>query len=239
MRGLSKFNVSLETLRAVNHAAYRVASLFVNLESVEQGALNSRLIEYPFVLRKLYGTAPGRVLDVGCTDMGNVLAPILATLGWTVHGIDIRGWRFSHPNFHLVIGDASRCIPFADGSFDWVYAVSSIEHFGLPGRYGVKEGDVEADFNAMSEIQRVLKPEGHLLLTIPYGAGGSANPLGRTYDRERLSRLLTRWAVQEQCYWRLDGAGVWHQVPDEEAGRTAAPGLAIALLDVVNGEGYG
>ncbi len=223
-------------LRAVNHAAYRIASLFVNLENVEQGALNSRLIEYPFVMRKLYGTAPGRVLDVGCTDMGNILAPVLATLGWTVHGIDVRGWRFSHPNFHLVIGDASRCIPFADGSFDYVYAVSSIEHFGVPGRYGVRGKDTEADFNAAREIHRVLKLGGHFLLTLPYGTGGDANPLGRIYDRARLRRLLAGWAVQEQCYWRLDGTGTWHQVHEEEAGRTVAPGgVAIALLDVVNG----
>ncbi len=92
----------------------------------------------------------------------------------------------------------------------------------------------------MREIRRVLRPKGHLLLTIPYGRPGGANPLGRTYDRQRLHRLLTGWVVEEEWYWRLDTAGVWHQVPEEEAGHTVAPGgLAIALLDVVNGERSG
>jgi hypothetical protein len=50
--------------------------------------------------------------------------------------------------------------------------------------------------------------------------------------------MLKGWVVQEQCYWRLDGAGVWHQASENEAGRTVAPGgVAIALVDVVKCEG--
>jgi SAM-dependent methyltransferase len=235
MNGLAlpKLNLGLETMRALNRAAYRVMGLFVNLEAAEKATLNSRLIEYPFVIRKLYGLPPGQALDVGCADGGNVLAPILASLGWQVYGIDIREFRLPYPSFHFVRADMAKGTEFSDGFFDCVYAVSSIEHFGLAGRYGVKEDDSQADFKAVRETKRVLKPGAPFLLTVPYGSGGVVRPSERVYGRGRLSQLLADWSIRDEAYWYLDNAGDWHEVSEEEAGRTRTPGgVAIALLEL-------
>lgn len=233
---LPKLNVSLETMRALHRLAFRVAGLLVNLEAVERGTINSRLIEYPFVIGRLAGLTPGRVLDVGCADGGNVVAPTLAALGWEVWGIDIRDFSLPWKNFRFVKGDMARGTPFADAFFDGVYAVSSIEHFGLAGRYGIREDDPEADFKAVREIGRTLKPGAPFLLTVPYGRGGIVRPAERVYSRRRLRRLLEGWTVREEAYWYLDGSGEWYQVSEEEAGRTKTPGgVAIALLELSRG----
>jgi SAM-dependent methyltransferase len=230
-----KLNLSVEALRTMYRMAYRVMGWFVNLEAVEDGLLSSRFIEYPFVVQRLDGLPRGRVLDVGCTDAGNFLAPTLASLGWQVYGIDIRDWGFSHPNFHFVKGDISRRTDFADDFFDCVYAVSTIEHLGLTGRYGVTQEDPEADFRAVREIRRILKPDGRFMPTLPYGRGGVVRPVERVYCRERLNRLLAHWTVEEQQYWYLDNGGRWREVSEEVAGRTRAPGgVAVALLEAAN-----
>lgn len=233
-RTLPKLNLSLETMRAMYRVAYRVMGWFVNLEAVEEALLSSRLIEYPFIIQKLDGLPRGNVLDVGCTDGSNLVAPTLAAIGWQVHGIDIREFRLRHPNFHFTRGDIRRS-PFPDDFFDCVYAVSSVEHIGLAGRYGVKADDPEGDFKAVQEVERMVKPDGLFLLTVPYGTGGIVRPSERVYDRDRLQRLLSGWSVREAVYWYLDSRGDWHQVEEEIAGRTRTPGgVCVALLELAN-----
>ncbi len=235
---ISRPKIGLETLRTLFRFGFRVAAIFVNLDAVEQGLLNSRLIEYPFVIRRLSETPVGSVLDVGCTDGGNVVAPTLAELGWQVYGSDIREWRYTHPNFHFELGDISRGMRFADDFFDCAYAISSIEHFGLSGRYGVTELDPEAPYRAVREIARILKPGGRFLLTIPYGSGGVVSPAERVFSRETLGRLIDGWSVQELQFWYLDGEGNWSSVSEAQAGQTRTPGgVCVAMLDLENAKG--
>lgn len=231
--GLPKLNPGLETMRAGYRLGQRVAGLFVNLNAVEQGVLNSRMLEYPFVIAKLDGCQRGRVLDVGCTDGGNLVAPILASLGWEVYGVDTRHFGFRHPNFRFVHEDV-REMSFPDDFFDCAYAISTLEHVGLAGRYAVRVDDPDGDFRAVAEVRRVVRPGGRFLLTVPYGRGGVVRPMERVYSRERLRRLLARWAREDERYWYLDNAGEWHEVSEETAARTRTPGgVAIAMLELV------
>jgi SAM-dependent methyltransferase len=234
MRSFRKIKINLETLRAVYHLVYRVAGWFIDLDVTERGLLNSRLIEYPFVLERLVPLSPGTVLDVGCADGANFLAPTLATLGWKVYGIDTRSFKLTHPNFHFVIGDI-RAAEFPDDFFDCAYAVSTLEHVGLAGRYGVRRDDGDGDLRAVKEIRRVLKPGGIFLFTVPYGLGGVIRPFERVYSRARLQELVDNWAVRYVAYHYLDQEGAWHEIPEELASRTKTPGgVCIALLELVN-----
>lgn len=227
--------ITLEMLRSVKSTAYRFSGRFLNLEALESGLLHSRLIEYPYVLSKLATMPVGKVLDVGCSDGGNVVVPTLANLGWDVYGIDVRMWRYTHKNFHFLQGDISVGINFKDDFLDCAYAISSIEHFGLTGRYGIREADPEADIRTTKVMRRIVRPGGHFLLTIPYGEGGIVGPAARVYDRKRLDRLLSGWQIQDEHYWYLDNAGIWHEVPEELAARTQTPGgSCVALLNLVS-----
>ena len=92
------------------------------------------------------------VLDAGCGS-GRVFRYELAT-GCRVVGVDIGEELRDNPNIgERVRGDLER-LPFAAASFDAVLASHVMEHLPRPER-------------ALSEVARVLKPGGRLLLLTP------------------------------------------------------------------------
>lgn len=232
MIGVRPPRIGLSAMRGLRKRGYGLLSLLVNLEAVETGLLNSRIIEYPYIFQKLDGLERGKILDVGCTDGGNILAPTLAALGWTVYGIDIRRFKLEHPNFHFVQEDI-RATSFPDGFFDCVYAASTLEHIGLAGRYGEDSNDPDGDLRAAREIRRILRPGGLFLLTVPYGRGGVVKPMERIYSRSRLAMLTDGWSVRDRAFFQIDDGGTWHEVTEEVAAQTPTPGgVAVALLEL-------
>lgn len=232
MKPIPKLQLNLESLRTIKRMVYRFAGLFINLDAVEGALLDSRLIEYPFVLQKLALLPKGKVLDVGCANSSNYLVTSLAALGWEVYGIDTREFRLEYPNFHFVLEDI-RSTTFTDNFFDCVYAVSTLEHIGLAGRYNIRVDDPDGDIKAITEIARILCPKGTLLVTVPYGEGKIVKPLERVYDRSRLQSLFSSWTINDEVYYHLDRTGCWHHVSEDIAARTKSPGgVAIALLEL-------
>ena len=88
------------------------------------------------------------VLDIGCRQGGlrKYLPPSVR-----YQGIDITP-EFSGPD--ILIQDISGGIPFPDASFDYVFCIEVLEHVPNP-------------FQAMSEIHRVLRPLGVLVVSVP------------------------------------------------------------------------
>jgi ubiquinone/menaquinone biosynthesis C-methylase UbiE len=69
-----------------------------------------------------------------------------------------------------------RCLAFNDHVFDKVVTISVLEHI-----YPEKDGDVKA----LTEIKRVLKPQGEILLTVPYKEKSNIVYIeGSVYERE-------------------------------------------------------
>jgi SAM-dependent methyltransferase len=227
--------VSLETLRLLYRGAIGIAGLVVDLDAVNGALLNSRIVEYPYVIERLHSLEAGRALDVGATDSGNILAPALVAMGWEVWGIDMRPFRLDLARFHSVMGDI-RTTSFADGFFDVAYCVSTIEHVGLSGRYGVRVEDQDGDITAASEIRRIVRTGGRFILTIPYGSGGIVKPPERIYDKARLDRLTQGWEIVHGRFHHLNEQGYWHEVDEAEAARTRTPGgVTVALLEMRRG----
>ncbi len=229
---LRRPRISLESLRVLYRGAVGIAGLVVDLETVNGALLNSRIVEYPYVIERLHDLEPGRVLDVGATDTGNFLAPTLVAMGWEVWGIDVRPFSLELADFHSVVGDI-RATPFADGFFDVAYCVSTIEHVGLSGRYGVRVEDPDGDITAAREIRRTVRAGGRFILTIPYGVGGIVKPAERIYDRARLERLTEGWETVHRRFHHLDREGRWHEVEEAAAARTRTPGgVTVALVEL-------
>jgi len=148
--------------------------------------------------------APRRVLDVGCGE-GHFAAE-LARAGMTVVGIDVaeeplRRARASHPGLDLRVVPAEGPWPLEDAGFDVVWAGETIEHVADTAGW-------------LSEVRRVLRSGGSLLLSTPahgplmvlgLALSGRAfdahfDPRGdhlRFYTRRTLARLLGDFGFQD------------------------------------------
>jgi SAM-dependent methyltransferase len=124
------------------------------------------------------GLAPGqRVLDIGSAAF-SLLPLYLATRDrYTVHITDIsesvrahertlrsKGWGpVLEAGRAVVEQQDARRLSYPDGSFDRVFAVSTIEHIGGDG-----------DTQAVREFARVLRPGGRAVITVPCGLAFAA-----------------------------------------------------------------
>lgn len=101
-----------------------------------------------------------RVLDAGC-GAGEFLA-FLGRVGFTVAGVDLSAEaaeraRRRCPEAEVRIGSIEEPLPFCHGAFDAIWCTEVLEHlFDVHG--------------ALAELNRVLRPEGVLVLTTPYHA---------------------------------------------------------------------
>ncbi len=163
--------------------------------------VTSRYYEYPFGIKQVISISKKKkiesILEAGAT--GSVFGPILASFGFKVVGVDILPWDIKFPNFKQVLGDLKK-LPFEDNSFDVVTSISTTEHCGLP-RFG-EELDKDGDVKCVKEFYRVIKPKGHLILTVPYaGRGGIYQNKHRVYDPKSFKRLMSKFKVIHQEFF--------------------------------------
>lgn len=134
------------------------------------------------------------VLDIGARDGG--LKAFLPPGGTRYQGIDIAP-EFARPD--ILIRDISEGIPFADESFDNVFCIEVLEHVPNP-------------YFTLGEINRVLKPDGVLVVSVPnpYHVKEIIWNVLRIPDRQGHIYSWTRQAMTklgEMNGFRLDGYG--------------------------------
>jgi len=152
----------------------RVEALFdsLALEYVRERERQFSFISQKRIVIDLLRGTRGRLLEVGCGPA--IMLPDLLAMGLEVQGIDVSAEMIrraeqrmkGHPlaaRGRLAVGDVER-LDFADGSFDAVLAMGVLEY-------------LTTSAVALREIARVLKPGGHVVLTVPNRA--SAYHLGR------------------------------------------------------------
>ena len=175
-----------------------------------------RYLEYPFAIRNL-PSPPAIVLDVGCS--GSFFPLLLAAFGYDTYAMDLREYaitnRIDIPNFRFVRGDI-RKTDFPDDYFDAVTAISSVEHIGVGGRYGTDD-DPEGDKCALREMERILSPQGCILLTIPFGRAKVIRPHMRVYDGCLMHELVDGLIIQKQEYYMQDLQDDWFPCSSEAA----------------------
>jgi SAM-dependent methyltransferase len=112
------------------------------------------------LIRRFWPGAKGCFLEAGCGLAANALN--LAAAGADVVGVDVAPAAveralaaFSERGIagSFVVGDV-RALPFAERSFDFVYAGGVVEHF------------LESE-KAVGEMVRVVRPGGRVLFTVP------------------------------------------------------------------------
>lgn len=149
-----------------------------------------------------------KALDVGCGE--SPVIPTMLARGYEVVGVDLED-RLARQvaGFTHVRGNFNQLN--LDSDFDLVVACSSIEHFGLSGRYGSSE-DPSGDLKAAQKILRHLVPRGLFFLTIPVGRDATHNPWHRVYGKVRLPQLLQGFEVVQQRFFDKEPWGPWREV---------------------------
>lgn len=134
--------------------------------------------------RALDGLTPGQALDIGATGGGNTR--VLRDLGWSPVAMEYgqEGASVAHERGLATVRADARQLPLADGSLSLVVAFDILEH--------IEEDDV-----AVTEIRRVLRPDGTFLVAVPadprlWSAHDEAVDHVRRYTRETLSAVLHR-----------------------------------------------
>jgi len=182
--------------------------------------IDERVVEYPWILEQLSSLRGGRLLDAGAGL--NVVEPlrVLHAQRWSVSSITLQREAFADPQVQYQEGDL-RKLPFADGAFDAVCCVSTLEHVGMDNaRYAQGCCAVRSDPGdwqvALAEMWRVTAAGGSLFVTVPCGRAADHGWFQVfSPDLAEQVQLLLRGAQVESHYFmhRADG---WLAVPPSQ-----------------------
>jgi SAM-dependent methyltransferase len=169
--------------------------------------LGERQVEWTFISSEM-PQGPGEALEFGC-EYG-YLSLLAARKGFCVTALDLQPQNFSwdDPNVRFVQADLLKAEMHPD-SYDLIINCSSVEHVGLPGRYGVNESATDGDLEVMQRLRRLLKPGGKLLATLPCGRDMVVSPWHRVYGNDRLPRLLNGFEIERELFWVKDAENRW------------------------------
>ena len=162
----------------------RLAKGRAPLERVGVG-FSERVVEIPWVMRRLAGGRGSRVLDIGTAFSPMVYKRLLLRQPHTVEVADLA--EVDIPGLSSHVADVRR-LPFAADSFDVAICVSTLEHIGMDNtQYSVESGGA-GDVSALRELGRVAR---RVLVTVPAGAD---QDLGshRQYAPATFRRLVQR-----------------------------------------------
>lgn len=187
--------------------------------------VNERIVEYPQVLRWI--RTEGLILDIGCVS--SRLPIQLASLGYTVHGLDVRPYFYKHPNFTFFKDDIFNWVP--EKSYNIIIMLSVLEHLGLGGYGDIKVAD--ADKQAVDKIASWLSTKGQLIVTVPFGKT-AVTKKHRIYDQERLRYVFSgfKW-IESRFFRRLKNN--WIPSTSEELENVPSlllPPNGVALLNL-------
>ncbi len=220
-------------LRAAKRLDQRLHRFFSGKSSpLVSPLVGDRSIEFAFVIEQLTALDRSKsVLDVGC--YGSPLTTAIRAMGFqSVHGIDLMPSPVDFPGITFFSGDFLAA-PELNPRYDVVVFCSSIEHFGLAGRYGSKDSN-DADLLALQKAINMLPPSGVLVLTIPYGVETTIAPWHRVYNKESklLKQAFANLQVKTESFFARSVQGPWAPCAEAEAARVipAADSYALGMF---------
>ena len=155
MKGRGPDGLPLPPLELV----YLVTGRFDAEGCYESGGLGAECISGALSKRGLEVGSFGKILDFGC-GCGRVIRQWSKLNGPKLYGVDYNprliDWcRRNLTLAEFAVNTSARSLPFPEATFDFIYSISVFTHL------------TERDQRFwMDELARVLKPSGHLLLTV-------------------------------------------------------------------------
>lgn len=211
---------------------------YADTPNSEEILISERIVELPLLHQwfgKFFKQSKVEVLEIG--HVASSLSLELASLGHAVVGIDLRSYPFKHPNLVSLRGDFLE-YNFSQ-SFDCIYSLSAIEHFGFTNRYDHKEDvDNHMDEDAFGKIAKLLRPSGYAVISVPYARTLTPNEWFRIYTRKTLSdKLEKHFNIVEGKFFKRQN-NQWTLAADaSEDPASARDGVAVFLLSKKVNEG--
>jgi len=164
--------------------------------------LDERVVEYPWFFSRL-PSSEGNLLDAGSVLNYSFLLsqPALANKRVFISTLAPESDCYWSRAVSYVYEDL-RDSCFRDNYFDWVVSLSTIEHIGLDNTMlytqdeTKRENDDDAYLAAVKEFKRVLKPNGTLFLSMPYGQHRNHGWF-QIFDAEMVDRIIKAFAPAE------------------------------------------
>jgi hypothetical protein len=144
-------------------------------------------------------------------------------MGHKVTAVDLREIEYQMDGVRFLCADISE---MPESRFDVIMNCSTIEHVGLPDRYG-ESAKPDGDLETMARLKGFLEPGGMMLLTVPVGIDSVFVPFHRIYGKDRLPELLKHYRLVEEEYWNKDGQ--WRQCERAVALSVVGSASAYAL----------
>jgi SAM-dependent methyltransferase len=139
---------------------------------------------YDTVLGILQNLRTGKLLDVPAGE--GALAARLIDAGFEVHCCDLYPEIFQLRGVEICQGDLCSTLPYDNASFDYIICVEGLEHIENPQQ-------------AISEFSRLLKREGHLILSTPNILNIEERLKWLFYGYTSHFKPLTRQQVERTC----------------------------------------
>lgn len=150
--------------------------------------------------RKIFQQKPESVVDIGSTVL---YAGIISQFVPTTF-VDIRPVNLNLPGLTVVAGSILD-LPFEDASQSFVTSLCVLEHIGL-GRYGdpiMPDGTRRA----CAEIDRILKPGGEVIVSVPVGHPCIAFNAHRIFSKDQFLSHFPGYQVLDEVYLTPEPAG--------------------------------
>jgi SAM-dependent methyltransferase len=158
--------------------------------------LDERIVEYPWIFSHL-SERKGMLLDAGSTFNFEYIVnhPVVSNKQLLIFTFYPETNNYSSKRISYIYGDL-RNIPFKDGVFDEIVCQSTLEHIDMDNSiYGYQidnsSSKMEKNYEyvkVVSELYRLLKPQGVLLITVPYGKYEN-HGFFQQFDRTMIDRL--------------------------------------------------
>ena len=160
--------------------------------------LDERIVEYAWLFSRL-PTSKVRLLDAGSTFNFDFIVnhPQIENKELSILTYAPESPSYPQKRISYVYADL-RDIPFKSQYFDYIVSQSTIEHidmdnsiFGYEVQHHTQKEEKSYEYlKALEELLRVLKPQGTLLLTFPFGKFEN-HGFFQQFDDEMLAKALT------------------------------------------------
>ena len=145
-----------------------------SIEESKAVALDERIIEYKWVINELAGKK-GKLLDAGSTINFKPIIDKLENFNITIQTLYPEKNNFNSKSINYIYSDLRDKI-FQENYFDFITCISTLEHVGFDNsHYNYYENkkissDNPKDYlNVIKNFNHILKKDGELLLTLPFG----------------------------------------------------------------------